>query len=64
MLHHDHAPFKSIKSYLESKGTNLATYAARCIENEILMHLRALKKKSRKDGHCTVQLVQIKRVMK
>ena len=26
------------------KGTKLATYAARCIENEILMHLRVLKK--------------------
>lgn len=35
---------KAIESYLEGKGTKLATYAARCIENEILMHLRALKK--------------------
>ncbi|MCY9663435.1 RNA polymerase subunit sigma-70, partial [Paenibacillus alginolyticus] len=26
------------------KGTKLATFAARCIENEILMHLRSLKK--------------------
>jgi RNA polymerase sporulation-specific sigma factor len=31
-----------------NKGTKLATYAARCIENEILMHLRSLKK-ARKD---------------
>ncbi|HHY72929.1 MAG TPA: RNA polymerase sporulation sigma factor SigK [Bacillus bacterium] len=35
---------KAIESYSYSKGTKLATYAARCIENEILMHLRALKK--------------------
>mgnify|MGYP000969098098 FL=1 len=35
---------KAIESYSEGKGTKLATYAARCIENEILMHLRALKK--------------------
>ncbi|MBM7649955.1 RNA polymerase sporulation-specific sigma factor [Bacillus ectoiniformans] len=35
---------KGIESYSGGKGTKLATYAARCIENEILMHLRALKK--------------------
>jgi RNA polymerase sporulation-specific sigma factor len=35
---------KAIESYSHGKGTKLATYAARCIENEILMHLRALKK--------------------
>lgn len=35
---------KAIESYSTGKGTKLATYAARCIENEILMHLRALKK--------------------
>lgn len=35
---------KGIESYSRGKGTKLATYAARCIENEILMHLRALKK--------------------
>lgn len=35
---------KGIESYSFGKGTKLATYAARCIENEILMHLRALKK--------------------
>lgn len=39
---------KAIESYQTGKGTKLATYAARCIENEILMHLRSLKK-SRKD---------------
>ncbi|SER73129.1 RNA polymerase, sigma 27/28 subunit, RpsK/SigK [Gracilibacillus ureilyticus] len=35
---------KGIESYSSDKGTKLATYAARCIENEILMHLRATKK--------------------
>jgi RNA polymerase sporulation-specific sigma factor len=35
---------KGIESYSPDKGTKLATYAARCIENEILMHLRSLKK--------------------
>jgi RNA polymerase sporulation-specific sigma factor len=39
---------KAIESYSRNKGTKLATFAARCIENEILMHLRTLKK-SRKD---------------
>ena len=35
---------KAITSFELDKGTKLATYAARCIENEILMHLRAVKK--------------------
>ncbi|WP_025028723.1 RNA polymerase sporulation sigma factor SigK [Caldalkalibacillus mannanilyticus] len=35
---------KGVESYSPNKGTKLATYAARCIENEILMHLRSLKK--------------------
>ncbi|WP_117169157.1 RNA polymerase sporulation sigma factor SigK [Paraliobacillus sediminis] len=35
---------KGVESFSMDKGTKLATYAARCIENEILMHLRALKK--------------------
>ncbi len=35
---------KAINTFNQSKGTKLATYAARCIENEILMHLRATKK--------------------
>ncbi|AZN40290.1 RNA polymerase sporulation sigma factor SigK [Paenibacillus albus] len=39
---------KAIESYSPGKGTKLATFAARCIENEILMHLRS-KKKSNKD---------------
>jgi len=39
---------KAIKSYNSSKGAKLATYAARCIENEILMYFRS-KKKTRND---------------
>jgi RNA polymerase sporulation-specific sigma factor len=35
---------KAIESFQPDKGTKLATFAARCIENEILMHLRSLKK--------------------
>lgn len=35
---------KAINTYDFSKGTQLATYTARCIENEILMLLRANKK--------------------
>lgn len=35
---------KAIKTYNEDKGVRLATYAARCIENEVLMHLRNIKK--------------------
>lgn len=35
---------KAINSYSPDKGTQLATYAAKCIENEILMTLRVNKK--------------------
>ena len=35
---------KGISSYRPDKGTRLATYAARCVENEILMHFRSRKK--------------------
>ncbi|NLM11443.1 MAG: RNA polymerase sporulation sigma factor SigK [Clostridiaceae bacterium] len=35
---------KAITSFDPNKGIRLATYAARCIENEILMYLRATKK--------------------
>ena len=35
---------KAIESYEFNKGSALATYAARCIENEILMYIRANKK--------------------
>ncbi len=35
---------KAVESYNRQKGTKLATYAARCIENEVLMVLRSEKK--------------------
>ena len=35
---------KAINTYKVDKGTGLATYASRCIENEILMTLRSGKK--------------------
>ena len=35
---------KGISSFESSKGVKLATYVARCIDNEILMHLRSIKK--------------------
>lgn len=35
---------KAIDSYRDDKGTHLATYASRCIENEILMTMRTSKK--------------------
>lgn len=38
---------KGVESFKTGKGTKLATYAARCIENEILMFLRTLKKSNR-----------------
>lgn len=37
---------KAIDSFDYTKGTRLATYASRCIENEILMQFRASKKQS------------------
>lgn len=35
---------KGINSFNVDKGVRLATYVARCIENEILMYLRSTKK--------------------
>ena len=35
---------KAIDSFSKEKGTKLTTYAAKCIENEILMHFRNEKK--------------------
>ena len=37
---------KAVDTYKNDNGNKLATYAAKCIENEILMHLRSLKKSS------------------
>ena len=35
---------KAVSTFNGDKGIRLATYAARCIENEILMHFRNMKK--------------------
>ena len=35
---------KGVSSYRPEKGTRLATYAAKCVENEILMYFRSRKK--------------------
>lgn len=37
---------KSVETFKADKGIRLATYSARCIENEILMFLRSQKKSS------------------
>lgn len=36
---------KAISTFNKNKGTRLATYAAKCIENEILMYFRTEKKR-------------------
>ena len=38
---------KAVVTFNPDKSVRLGTYAARCIENEILMHLRAKKKTTR-----------------
>lgn len=38
---------KGIQTFKSEKGVRLATYAARCIENEVLMFMRAQRKLSR-----------------
>ena len=53
---------KAVNTFHPERGSRLATYAAKCIENEILMHFRASKKTAQdvsisdpidtdKDGH-------------
>lgn len=34
---------KGVESFKMGKGTKLATYAARCIENEIMMSIRGCR---------------------
>lgn len=36
---------KGVNTYKFDKGTGIATYAARCIENEMLMYLRSVKRR-------------------
>ena len=63
------ALIKAVNTFDVDKGSRLATYAARCVENEILMLLRAGKKRAKevslfepigtdKDGE-TVSLVDV-----
>ena len=35
---------KAVSTFDYTKGTRFATYGSRCVENEILMHFRSLKK--------------------
>ncbi len=60
---------KAVDSFNKEKGIRLATYASRCIENELLMLMRSSKKQSRevslfdpigsdKEGN-TIQLMDI-----
>ena len=44
---------KAIRTFDPSKNTRLATYAARCVENEIFMHFRTLRRVS-----CEVTLTE------
>jgi len=38
---------KAVDNFSNDKGVKIATFAAKCIENEILMHLRSNKKNSK-----------------
>ena len=38
---------KAVGTYNDTRGSRLATYAARCIDNELLMYLRSKRKTSR-----------------
>ncbi|MBP1572288.1 MAG: RNA polymerase sporulation sigma factor SigK [Oscillospiraceae bacterium] len=37
---------KAVQTFDYTKGTRFATYASRCVENEILMHFRSIRKSS------------------
>ena len=37
---------KGVNSFKVEKGSKLSTYVSRCIDNEILMHLRSIKKQN------------------
>lgn len=43
---------KAVDSFRISTGSRFATYAAKCIQNEILMHFRAQKKRSMEVSLC------------
>lgn len=51
---------KGVSTFQEGYGSKLATYAARCIENELLMYFRSKKKVSGRFPSMSL-LAQIKR---
>lgn len=54
---------KGIKSFNVEKGARLSTYVSRCIDNEILMHLRATKKLRSRSVFKRTNTVKIKMIM-
>ena len=54
---------KGIKSFNVEKGARLSTYVSRCIDNEILMHLRATKKLRSRSVLKRTNTVKIKMIM-
>lgn len=42
---------KAYNTFDFSKEIKFATYATRCMENEMLMHMRSMKKRTGKEGH-------------
>ena len=54
---------KGIKSFNVEKGARLSTYVSRCIDNEILMHLRATKKLRIRSVFKRTNTVKIKMIM-
>ena len=54
---------KAVDTFDQEKASKLATYAARCVENEILMYLRVRKKISRESSYYEPS-VQIRKEMR
>ena len=53
---------KGVNTYQNDKNIKLATYASRCIDNEILMYLRKLRRKELK-YHLKILYLLIRKVM-
>ncbi|GGH46262.1 hypothetical protein GCM10008014_08820 [Paenibacillus silvae] len=49
---------KAIESFQQGKGTKLATFAARCIENEIPIALGVLVSMKKHPGGCVFTLMK------
>ena len=54
---------KGIDTFDETKNIRLATYAARCIDNELLMMLRA-EKRAKDVSIYTIRSARIKKAMR